>query len=175
MRLRFLTIFTVFLANAPAAHGQDPIKLEISISKTEFPFRGSIPLTITYTNTSRDTTELLANGLAVGEGFAGETFEVTSGAGKKTYTVVAVEPAVKRITLKPGQQWKRTIRELAVELCRCNVDGRVQTGDEPLPDPFGRLDEFTIRLRYDSTIRAQPKLAFNGRIQSNTVKFSVVR
>ena len=175
MRLPFLMMFAAFLTGRPAALGEDPIKLEIAIGKDRFPFRGSIPLTITYTNTSRDTLELLANGLAAGEGFAGETFEVTCGAGKKSYTVAAIDPEVKRVTLKPGQQWKRTIKELVVELCRCDIDGKAPTGDDPLPDPFGRLDEYTLRLRYASTIRDQPKPAFNGRIYSNTVKFSVVR
>ena len=117
-----------------------------------------------------------SNGLAPGLGFAGETFEVTSGAGMKTYTVVATEPAVQRRTLKPGQRWRRTIDELAVELSRAGViDGRVPRADDPLPDPFGRLDEYTIRLRYDSTIRAQPRPAFNGRLLSNTVRLVVVR
>jgi hypothetical protein len=148
--------------------------VEIALDKKEYRFRAAIALTITYTNTSRETVELLANGLAPGLGFAGETFEVVSGAGRTTYSIHAVDPAVQRVVLKPGQSWKRTIRELASELSAAGaIDGRVPTGTEPLPDPFGRLDDYTIRLRYEPTIRAMPKPAFNGRLLSNTVKFSV--
>jgi hypothetical protein len=181
MRLHIIVALVALLAGCVVAVGAAPalpaapIRVEISVDKEKYPFRGAIPLTITYTNISTETVELLANGLPAGEGFPGETFEVTSGAGTVRYTVVAIDPQVQTITLKPGQKWTRTIKELAVELSRCNIDGRPDVGAGPLPDPFGRLDEYKVRLRYEPTIRAQPRPAFNGRLTSNTIKFTVTR
>jgi RNA polymerase sigma factor (sigma-70 family) len=154
-----------------------PIRLEIALEKAEYAFRAAIPLTITYTNISKEAVELIANGTAPGEGFPGETFEITSGAGRKTYTINATDPQEKHVRLKPGESWKRTIKDLAVELSgtAVSVDGRVQAPDDPLPDPFGRLDDYTIRLRYDSTVKNQPAPRFNGRILSNAVKLRTVR
>jgi hypothetical protein len=158
-----------------AALGAGPLRLEITLEKKEYPFRGAIPLTITYTNISDETVILLANGTCPGEGFPGETFELTSGAGKKTYTIHGIDPAIQKIEIKPGQSWKRTIKELAVELSRpfVTIDGKMLPLTGPLPDPFGRLDDFTIKLRYEPTIGKQAKPAFNDKLESNTVKLSV--
>src|SRR5215469_5320247 len=133
MRPSLLALLVASLASAgyaaPAPPG--PVRVEISVAKAEYPFRGPVMVTITYTNQSRGVVTLLANGQATGQGFPGETFEVTSGAGTKTYEVVAVDPAEQRVVLKPGQQWRRTL-DLAVELCRCGrIDGRHPPEDAP--------------------------------------------
>lgn len=150
-----------------------PVRLEIALEKAEYKFRGAIPLTITYTNTSKETVVLLANGIGPTDGFAGETFEVTSGAGKTTYTIMGIDPAVKRVEIKPGESWKRTIKELAVTLSQANVNGRVLGETDSLPDPFGRLDDYTLRLRYDPTVQNQKPPIVNQSLVSNTVKFKV--
>jgi hypothetical protein len=151
------------------------VRLEIAADKAEYPFRSTIRLTVTYTNTSKETVVLLANGSPSGEGFPGETYEVTSGAGRKTYTVHGVDPAIRKIALEPGKSWKRTL-ELAEALCNTGVaiDGKALTGIDPLPDPFGRLDDYTVRLSFQPTLPALPKGAINGTLQSNTIKFKVV-
>src|SRR5262245_20321041 len=72
-----------------------PIRLDISLDKMEYPFRSAIALTITYTNTSKETIVLMANGTpAMADGFAGETFEISAGKRSKSYTIFAVDPRV---------------------------------------------------------------------------------
>jgi hypothetical protein len=153
-----------------------PIRIEIALDKKEYRFRDSIPLTITYTNTSKEAVVLVANGRAPGDGFPGETFEITTGAGRKTYTVVADVPASQRIALDPGKSWKRTIKGLAADLSNTGIeiDGRAPDGTEPRPDPFGRLDDYTIKVRYEPTVQNQAKPIFGGKVESNTVKLRVV-
>jgi hypothetical protein len=153
-----------------------PVRLEIALDKKEYPFRGAIALTITYTNVSKDEVVLWANGTAPGEGFPGETFEITSGAGRKTYTIAAVDPEVRKVTIAPGKSWKRTIKDLAPVLSNTGVDidGKVPRSTDPLPDPFGRLDEYTIRVSFRSAVKDQPKPAFNGTVESKDQKFKVV-
>jgi hypothetical protein len=167
---------TGLLAAPEAERPASPLRLEITCERAEFPFRGAIPLTITYTNTTDELILLKANGSAPGEGFPGETFEITSGAGRKSYTIQAIDPAVRTVRIEPGKSWTRTIRELAVALSNTGItiDGRHLAATDPLPDPFGRLDDYTIQVRYEPTIRAQPKPAFNGTLESNVVKVKVV-
>jgi hypothetical protein len=182
MRIAFFLacILAVWVgADAPAGGdkpGGGPIRLEISADKAEYPFRSAIALTITYTNTSKETVALMANGATPGEGFAGEAFEVSSGAGRTTYTIVGVDPMVETITIEPGKSWSRTIKDLAPALSNTGVkaDGRAAVEGDRQPDPFGRADEYTVRLSFRSAVRAQPKPAFNGKVESNAVKFKVV-
>jgi hypothetical protein len=154
----------------------NPIRLGIALDKTEYPFRGAIALTVTYTNVSKEEVVLWANGSTPGEGFPGETFEITSGEGRKTYTICAVDPEVAKVAIEPGKSWKRTIKDLAPVLSNTGVkiDGKVPRSTDPLPDPFGRLDEYTIRMSFRSAVKDQPKPAFNGKVESNTQKFKVV-
>jgi hypothetical protein len=152
-----------------------PVRLEIALDKKEYPFRGAIALALTYTNTSKEEVVLWANGSPTGEGFPGETFEITSGAGRKAYTVVAVDPKVDKVTIAPGKSWKRTIKDLAPVLSiGVQLDGKAPRDTDPLPDPFGRVDEYTIRVSFRSAVMNQPKPAFNGTVVSNTEKFKVV-
>ena len=184
MRIVFflVSMLAVSAAAFPASAGDKPaggpIRLEIALDKSEYAFRGCIALTITYTNTSKETVVLLANGGPSGEGFPGETFEITSGAGRTTYTIVAVDPEGRKVTIEPGKSWKRTIKDLAVVLSNSGVtiDGKgpVSSDGDSLPDPFGRLDEYTMRLSFQSAVKAQPKPAFNSKVESNTAKFKVV-
>lgn len=175
--LLFLAILSMSAALASVATSEQkpgpPVRLEIATEKAEYPFRGAIPLTITYTNTSKETVVLLANGTGPTEGFAGETFEITSGSGKKTYTIMGIDPAIQRVEIKPGESWKRTIKELAVTLSQANVNGRVLGPSDPLPDPFGRLDDYTLRLRYEPTVQNQQPPIVNQSLVSNTVKVKV--
>lgn len=151
-----------------------PVRLEIALDKKEYPFRGAIAVTITYTNVSDQAVTLWANGLAPGEGFAGETFEITSGAGRTTYTVVGIEPAVQKITIEPGKSWKRTIKDLAPVLSNgAQINGRVSLHTDPLPDPFGQRDDYTIRMSFQSAVKNMPKPAFNGPVASKIQKFRV--
>jgi hypothetical protein len=153
-----------------------PLRLEIALDKKEYPFRGAIALTLTYTNTSDEAVVLWANGTTTGAGFPGETFEITSGGGRKTYTICAVDPKVEKVTIEPGKSWKRTIKDLAPVLSNTGVriDGRAPRGTDPLPDPFGRLDEYTVRVSFRSAVKDQPRPAFNGTVASNAQKFKVV-
>ena len=182
MVLFLVSMLAVSAAAFPASAGDKPaggpIRLEIALDKSEYAFRGCIALTITYTNTPKETVVLLANGGQSGEGFPGETFEISSGAGRTTYTIVAVDPKGRKITIEPGKSWKRTIKDLAVELSNTGVSiegkGPVGIDGNPLPDPFGRLDDYTIRMSFQSAVKAQPRPAFNGKVESNTAKFKVV-
>jgi hypothetical protein len=178
-----VSLAAALVLSSPAVSAPDdekppdtPLRLEIALDKKEYPFRGAIALTITYTNVSKDDVVLWANGSPPGEGFPGETFEITSGAGRKAYTIFAVEPKVEKVTIAPGKSWKRTIKDLAPVLSNTGVaiDGKVPGGADPQPDPFGRLDEYTIRVSFRSAVKDQPKPAFNGTVESNTQKFKVV-
>jgi hypothetical protein len=174
-----LAVLVLVILTAPAPGGDkpsdDPVRLEITLDKTEYPFRGAIALTITYTNVSKKEVVLWANGTPSGEGFPGETFEITSGAGRKTYTIRAIEPKVEKVTIAPGKNWKRTIKDLAPVLSNTGVeiDGCVPRSIDPLPDPFGRLDEYTIRVSFRSEVKNQPQPAFNGTVESGAQKFKV--
>ena len=182
MVLFLVSMLAVSAAAFPASAGDKsaggPIRLEIALDKSEYPFRGCIALTITYTNTSKETVVLLANGGTSGEGFPGETFEITSRFDRKKYTIFAVDPEARKITVESGKSWKRTIKDLAVVLSNSGVtiDGKGPVGidGDPLPDPFGELGEYTIRMSFQSAVKAQPKPAFNGKVESNTATFKVV-
>ncbi len=158
----------------PPAGG--PVRLEIALDKTEYPFRGAIALTVTYTNVSKDEVVLWANGSTSGEGFPGETFEIISGAGRKTYTIVATEPQVDKVAIEPGKSWKRTIKDLAPTLSNTGIaiGDKAPRSTDPLPDPFGRLDKYSIRVSFQSAVKNQPKPAFNGRVESGVQKFKVL-
>jgi hypothetical protein len=168
----------LFLACGLSAPADEPapIKLTIEVDKKEYPFRGAIGVTITYENVSKDTVVLWGNGGTTNEGFPGETFEVTVGRRKTTYTIFAVDPSVGKVTIEPGKSWKRTIPDLAPVLSNTGVmiDGKHLAADR-LPDPFGRLDDYTLRVSFRSEVRNQPKPAFNGEVVSNTAKFTVAR
>jgi hypothetical protein len=92
------------------------------------------------------------------------------------YTIFAVDPKLDKVTIEPAKSWKRTIKDLAPVLSNTGVaiDGKVPDGIGPLPDPFARLDEYSIRVSFQSEVKDQPKPAFNGKVESNTVKFKVV-
>lgn len=165
-------------APAPAADepAAKPIKLMIEMDKKEYPFRGAIALTLTYENTSKDEVVLWGNGGTTNEGFPGETFTVTVGKRTTTYTVFAVDPSVDKVTIAPGKSWKRTIKDLAPVLSNTGIaiNGKV-TDLGPLPDPFGRLDDYALKVSFKSEVNNQSKPAFNGTVESNTVKFAVRR
>src|SRR5262249_3468374 len=40
-------------------------------------------------------------------------------------------------------------------------------------DPFGRVDEYTLRLSFQSPVENQPKPAINGKVDSEPVRFKV--
>ena len=170
-----------WITTVPVAAGGEPadkpIRLGISLDKETYPFRGAMRLTVTYTNTSKETVVLMVNGGAAGDGLAGETFEVTSGARRTTYTIFAIDPTLDRVTIEPEKSFQRTIKDLAPLLSNTGVavNGEVPSGTEPLPDPFGRLDDYTLRLSFQSEVKNQPKPAFNGKVESNTIKFKVRR
>lgn len=149
-----------------------PIRIEIAADKKEYPFRGAIRLTVTYTNMSRETVELHGNGTYGPEtGIDRETFEVTSGAGRTRYTIHAIEPVAWSKTLEPGQSWKREL-DLTAVLSAAN-DGKERTALDPLPDPFGRLDEYKLRLMWRSSITINTKPVHCGPLESNMVLFRV--
>jgi hypothetical protein len=163
---------------APAADEPPaPLKLTIDSDKKEYPFRGAIALTLTYENTSKEAVVLMANGSPSGEGFPGETFAVTAGRRTTTYKVFAVDPKVDKVTIEPGKSWKRTIKDLAPVLSNTGVaiNGKLPLGTDPLPDPFGRPNEYTLRVSFTSEVKDQPKPALNGTVESNTVKFTVAQ
>ena len=185
MRIAFFLAVTLgaWVAATPTAAvppiGEEPadgpIRLEISLDKKEYPFRGTIALTVTYANTSKEAVVLMSNGSTPSEGFPGETFEITTGAKRTTYTIVAVDPKVGEVRIEPGKSWKRTIQDLAPVLSNTGVviNGKAPADNDPFPDPFGRLDDYTIRMSFQSAVKNQPKPAFNGKVESNTVKFQV--
>jgi hypothetical protein len=155
----------------PAADSR--IRIDIAADKKEYPFRGAIRLTVNYSNTSKETVELLANGSVGGGGFPGEIYEVTSRAGRTVYTIHATDPSKAKETLEPGKSWKREL-DLAALLSGAN-DGKERTATDPLPDPFGRLDEYKVRLMWQSPVNVKAKQVFCGPVESNVVKFSVRR
>jgi hypothetical protein len=153
----------------PAA--DSPVSIEIAADKKQYPFRGAIRLTVTYTNTSKETVELLANGQAYGGGFPGETFEVTSGASRTEYAIHAIDPSKGSVSLEPGKSWKREL-DLTAVLSGAD-DGKERTATDPLPDPFGRLDEFKVRLTWKSAVNINKKPVFCGPTESNAITFRV--
>jgi hypothetical protein len=155
----------------PAA--DPPIRIAIA-DKKEYPFRGAVRLSVTYTNTSKEAVELHGNGsVGADGGIDRETFKVTSGAGRTAYTIHAIEPARWSKTLEPGKSWKREL-DLAAVLSGAS-DGKERTDTDPLPDPFGRLDDYKVRLTWRSSITVDAKPAFCGPVESNEVTFRVRR
>ncbi len=152
---------------------KSPLRLDISTDKTQYLFRASVALTITYTNTSKETVSLYSGGTPIGEGFPGERFEITIGHEKKTYVVHAVDPQPRSITLKPGKSWERTIKELPAQLCTSSVwvDGK-ETLD--MADPFGRVGDYSIQVGYKAKFGDLPGPVFNGDINSNVLKVKVI-
>jgi hypothetical protein len=173
----FLVGTLVVWAAAGDGPADSPAQVKISLDKEEYPFRGAIALTITYTNTSKEAVELLGSGDWSEGAFAGETFEVTSGAGRTTYTIFPVDPKLDKVTIEPGKSWKRTIKDLAPVLSNTGVaiNGKVPGLRARLPDPFGRLDDYTLRVWFKSEVKDQPKPVVNGKVESNAVKFKVAR
>ena len=152
-----------------------PIRIEISTPKPQVQFREAIPLTITYTNISKEQVVLTA-GLPNGLGYPGEWFDVTLGKKTKRYLIFAIDPGVQAIKLEPGKSWTRTIPSLAAELSATHaaVDGKVADGRR-LPDPFGHPGEYIIRLGYKNTVQNQPKPEFTGEATSEELKLNIVR
>ncbi len=151
---------------------ESPVRIEIAADKKEYPFRGAIRLTVTYTNTSKEAVELHANGtVGPDTGLDCETYEVTAGDGLRQYRVHAKEPAKWRMTLEPGKSWKREL-ELAVVLSGAR-EGKDRGDQDPLPDPFGRLDEYKVRLTWGGGMNVKSKPVYCEPVGSNTVKFRV--
>ena len=150
----------------------DAVRLEITNAETAA-FQGAVALTIKYTNTSEKPVSLRANGSPAHGGFPGETFEITTKAGRKTYTVFAVDPLPLETTIEPGKSWTRTIKDLGRVLSSSGVliDGKHPKPTDPVPDPFGRSGEVAIRVLFESTVKNEPG-AFNGKLTSNTVRFN---
>lgn len=169
--LMALLIALSSLASVKAA--DDPVRIEIIIAENA-PFRGAIALAIKYTNTSEKAVTLQSGGSSANGGFPGETFEITTKGGRKTYTIFAVDPLPQGKTLEPGKSWTRTIKDLAPVLSNSGVlvDGKHRKPTDPLPDPFGRPGKYTIRVLFESTMKNVPSV-FSGKLTSNTVKFNV--
>ena len=151
----------------------DPVRIEITVAAVA-PFRGAIALTIKYTNTSEKVIVLQSGGSPAYGGFPGETFEITTKAGRKSYTVFGVDPLPLETRLEPGKSWTRTIKDLAPLLSSSGilVDGKHPKPTDPLPDPFGRPGKYTIRVLFESTIKNEPSV-FSGKLTSNTARFDV--
>jgi hypothetical protein len=150
-----------------------PIRLEIEADKAEYVFRAPIRLTITYTNTSKEKVHLVANGTGSSDGFPGEIFTVTRAGERKTYHVQATDPAIKRVTIEPGKTWKRTVG-LTELLSGSGVNiNHIELGDA-FRDPFGRPDDYSVRLTYRGGVKGQPASTFSGMVESNVVKLKVV-
>jgi beta-lactamase regulating signal transducer with metallopeptidase domain len=153
------------------AHG--PVEITIALDKQAVRAGEAVPVTITYTNTTRKTLVLLANGQPVGQGFPGETLDVTYGGDRWSYTIQAVDPAVQRVVLAPGKSWERNLKDLGEEL-DTGATVTHNLGREPFPKPFRRgAGDYTIHLRYSPTIAKQPAPAFDGSAQSNEVKLTI--
>ncbi len=154
----------------PAA--ESPVRIGIVADKKQYPFRGAIRLTVTYTNASKEAVVLYANGtVGPDTGLDREVYEVTAGDGLRQYCVVAIEPAEWSKTLEPGKSWKREL-ELAVVLCGAK-DGVDRSDRDPLPDPFGRLDEYKVRLTWAGSMTVKSKPVYSEPVGSNVVKFRV--
>ena len=162
------------MAEEPHQKTQPPVRLEVSVDKEVYALRGAIALTITYTNTSKRAITLGAGGAPAGEGFPGETFEVTTKAGRKTYSIFAVDPLPLAVKLEPGKSWKRTIKDLASLLSNSDVaiDGKLPQAKDPMPDPFGLPGKYAVRILFESTLKNEPNV-FGGKFESNTAKFDV--
>ena len=148
------------------------MRIGIVADKKQYPFRGAIRLTVTYTNASKEAVVLYANGtVGPDTGLDREVYEVTAGDGLRQYCVVAIEPAEWSKTLEPGKSWKREL-ELAVVLCGAK-DGVDRSDRDPLPDPFGRLDEYKVRLTWAGSMTVKSKPVYCEPVGSNVVKFRV--
>ena len=154
----------------PAA--ESPVRIEIVADKKEYPFRGAIRLTVTYTNTSKEAVELHGSGtVGPDTGLDREAFEVTAGDGMRQYFIGSFDPAKWSKTLEPGKSWKREL-ELAVVLSAAKF--WMDRGKrDPLPDPFGRLDEYKVRLSWSGGMMVKSKPVYCEPVGSNTVKFRV--
>jgi hypothetical protein len=151
-----------------------PLRIEIAADQEDFLFRGPVLLRVTYTNISKKPIVLSANGTSVADGFPGEIFTLASPAGRTVYTVQAIDPSVPKITLPPGDSWKRKLKlnELFSN-SGVTISGKgFNLG--ALPDPFGRVGEYSIQLTYQSVVKREAPV-FTGQAESNTVGFKVVR
>jgi hypothetical protein len=97
------------------------LKLEIALTPAATKEYAPVAISITYTNLSSRPAVLLVKSNAFGEGFPGETFEITRGKAESTYTILATDAAMKRVEIGPGKSWKRTLSNLALELALPNV------------------------------------------------------
>ncbi len=180
--MRTLTIGLVTLLFTGVAWADEtakrkpPVQITISTPRPQVAFRAPIPLTIVYTNTSKETVVLSANGSRNGQGYPGEWFEVTFGKKTKRYEMFAIDPVGLAIKLKPGERWTRKISALAAELSGSGVsiDGKLAGNGKRMPDPFGRPGQYTIKVGYKNTVQNQPKPEFTGQITSNVAKLKVV-
>jgi RNA polymerase sigma factor (sigma-70 family) len=154
----------------PAKAG--PLKIEIALPKAEVPLGAPVPLTVTYTNTSAKPLVLLASGTRSGDGFDGETYQVSRAGAKREYTTFGTDPRVVQKRLEPGKSWQRTIKDLSAELTSGGVAVDGQSGVVP-PPPFPAPGQYVLRLRYDSTVRNQKPPTFSGSVSSNAVKLTI--
>ena len=153
------------------------IRIEISTPEPQVMFRAAIPLTITYTNISKEVVVLSANGARGGRGFPGEWFDVTLGKKTKRYMMYAIDPGGGQVVkLEPGESWARTFPSLAAELSGSGVaiDGKI-ADTRRMPDPFGHPGEYLIRIGYENTIQNQPKPEFTGQAESKELKLNITR
>ena len=149
-----------------------PIRLEVSVDRQLYAFRAAISITIRYMNDSQKPVELIPNGLSANEGFPGESFEIQSDDEKKTYAIFAVDPLPSPvIRIEPGKSWTRTIEDLAPVLSNSGVtiNDMDSEPDDKLPDPFGHVGPYTLRVMYEPTTREGMQMA----LESNTVSFDV--
>jgi len=161
-------------AGARQARRESALRVEIRLPRAHFRPGEPIPLTITYFNTTRQPLTLMANGSAEGEGFPGETFVVVRDGTRHAYTVNAIDPAVRKVPIKAGGSWRRTIKDLSEELSRpgVTVAGPLESATEFVP-PLHRRGEYTLRLRYDHTVQGPPRGVFGGSVESNVVRFRI--
>jgi hypothetical protein len=136
--------------------GAVPLRIEIALDNNTVRLGQAVPLTITYTNTSKSPVTVRANGAVPGPG---ETFEVMKGGTRRSYTVNGIEPQVVDLEIEPGQSWRRKVDDLGALLTRL--------ADTP-PGPFQVPGEYTIRLRFEPAVNGPPKSVTES-VHSNEV------
>jgi len=113
---------------------------------------------------------------SVRRSFPGETFEISSGAGRKTYKIACRRSQGPKITVE-RESWKRTIKDLAVVLSNTGVviDER---GPPALTGTRCRTRSAARRVRdpYLSSRRSRRSRSphSTAKVESNTAKFKVV-
>jgi len=152
--------------SAPALESK--VGITIPADKKEYPFRSAIRLSVTYTNTTKEAVTIHGSG-GIGDsiGIDLETYEVTLGKRRTAYMIHAVEPSVWKQKIESGKSWTRHLDLTAVLSATKDTT--------PLPDPFGKLGEYTVKLLRPTSVIVDSKPLFNGTVVSNEVKFTVQR